>query len=141
MTRICLDTNIFIYHFEDDGHLGNQATRILERISERNDELMTASLTIGEVLVKPVELGDSYLEMRYRTLLREPIVTIVPFDAAAGVIFAHIRQDRRIKRADAIHLASAASAGCDLFITNDERLSQVVVPGIQFITSMDRAPL
>jgi predicted nucleic acid-binding protein len=102
---------------------------------------MTASLTIGEVLVKPVELGDSYLEMRYRTLLREPIVTIVPFDAAAGVIFAHIRQDRRIKRADAIHLASAASAGCDLFITNDERLSQVVVPGIQFITSMDRAPL
>jgi len=39
--------------------------------------------------------------------------------------------------ADAIHLASAAQAGTDLFLTNDKNLIGKVVPGIQFIASLD----
>jgi hypothetical protein len=29
----------------------------------------------------------------------------------------------------------------DRFITNDERLSQLAVPGVQFVASLERAPL
>jgi predicted nucleic acid-binding protein len=39
--------------------------------------------------------------------------------------------------ADAIHLASAAQAGTDLFLTNDKRLIGKVIPGIHFIASID----
>lgn len=53
--------------------------------------------------------------------------------------YATIRHDRSIKAPDAIQLACAAQAGVDLFITNDDRLSRAVVPGIQFITSLERA--
>jgi predicted nucleic acid-binding protein len=74
-------------------------------------------------------------------LLREPEVKVLVFDQAAGEIFARVRQDRAIKAPDAIQLATAAAAGCDLFITNDDRLTRVRVPGIQFIASMERAPL
>jgi len=35
----------------------------------------------------------------------------------------------------------AAAAGVDLFITNDNRLSKRIVPGISFITSLKEAPL
>jgi predicted nucleic acid-binding protein len=47
--------------------------------------------------------------------------------------------DRTIRPPDAIQLACAAQANVDLFITNDDRLSHKVVPGIQFVTSLDKA--
>jgi len=42
---------------------------------------------------------------------------------------------------DAIRLSCAAAAGVDLFIANDARLHAKQVAGIQFIVSLDRAPL
>ena len=141
MSRIFVDSNIFIYHFEDPGARGLRATEILRRIGQRGDELMASALALGEVLVKPIEFGNAVLEAHYRALLRGPLVALAPFDANAGEIFARVRQDRKIKVPDAIHLATAASAGCDLFITNDDRLTNAFVPGIKFIVSMDNAPI
>jgi len=39
--------------------------------------------------------------------------------------------------ADAIHLACAAQAGVDVFLTNDQGLARQIVPGIQFIAGLD----
>jgi len=39
--------------------------------------------------------------------------------------------------ADAVHLACAASAGMDLFLTGDGDLQKLYVPGIQFIADYD----
>jgi predicted nucleic acid-binding protein len=141
MSRIFLDSNLFIYQLEDMGPRGERANIIFERLSGRKDTVLTSTLTLGEVLVKPLRTGNRALEMRYRELLREPEVRVLTFDRAAGEIFARIRQDRAIKAPDAIQLATAASAGCDLFITNDDRLTAAHVPGIQFIVSMERAPV
>jgi hypothetical protein len=59
----------------------------------------------------------------------------------AARIYAQLRRDRTLSPPDAIQLSCAANGRCDLFITNDERLSRRIVPGIQFITSLDRASL
>ena len=42
---------------------------------------------------------------------------------------------------DAIHLACAASRNINLFITNDKRLLGKNIPGIDFIASLETAPL
>ena len=51
------------------------------------------------------------------------------------------RKDRSIRPPDAIQLACASAARVDLFITNDERLSRKVVPGIHFIQSLATAAI
>lgn len=142
MSRVFLDSNLFIYLFEDTaGPRGTRTQEIFEGLSRRRDTVMTSTLTLGEVLVKPIRTGDRALEAKYKSLLREPEVKVLAFDRAAGEIFALIRQDRSIKAPDAIQLATAAAAGCDLFITNDDRLTFVRVPGIHFIASMEKAPV
>jgi predicted nucleic acid-binding protein len=73
-------------------------------------------------------------------ILRSPGITVLPFLENAAEAFARIRRDKNIKPPDAIQLAIAAVAGCDLFLTNDERLMSVTVPGIHFITSFEKAP-
>ncbi len=47
-----------------------------------------------------------------------------------------IRATLGVSPADAMHLAAAAQAGTDLFLTNDNRLVGKFVPGIQFIASL-----
>jgi len=139
MSRVFFDTNLFIYFLEDDGERGARVTEILERLSERQDELLTSTFTLAEVLVKPLAAGDEAWASRYEKLLNTPGVVMVPFDRSCARIYARLRQDRGVKAPDAIQLSCAASAKCDLFITNDDRLSRKLVPGIQFITSLDKA--
>ena len=107
----------------------------------RNDRLFTSAITVGEILVKPISDGNTLLAERYRKLFASNQITVLLFDFAAAEAYGSIRQDRGIQPADAIQLACAASTGIDLFITNDDRLSQKSVNGINFITSLSRAPI
>ena len=45
---------------------------------------------------------------------------------------------KRIRPADAIQLAYASAARTDLFVTNDNRLSGLVVSGVTFVTGIER---
>jgi predicted nucleic acid-binding protein len=139
VSRIFWDTNLFIYLLE--GTAESARVRALrETMLRRGDELCTSSLTLGEVLVKPLEVGDTELARRFEDAIARS-ARVIPFDSAAARTFARLRADYALKPPDAIQLACAAQVETDLFITSDERLSQRVVPGIQFVTSLARAPL
>jgi len=74
---------------------------ILERIIERGDQLCTSVLTLGELLVKPIEQGRP----EDRQVLEDALTThadLIPFDRAAAVVYAQIRQDRGVKPPDAV---------------------------------------
>ena len=140
MSRIFWDTNLFVYLLEDKGELTEQVVALRERMVERSDELLTSTLTLGEILVKPTEAGDETLVRRYEQSIAAA-ATVLPFNSAAAAVFAGIRRDRSITLPDAIQLACASVAGVDMFITNDRRLSRQVVPGIHFIQSFANAVL
>jgi predicted nucleic acid-binding protein len=138
LSRIFWDTNLFIYLIEGTGERTDAVLRLRERMLARNDALFTSTLTLGEVLVKPAEENEPELAAKYEELLTAG-ATILTFDVKAARAFASIRKDRSIRPPDAIQLACAGEAGVDLFITNDDRLSNRIVQGIQFVTSLDRA--
>jgi predicted nucleic acid-binding protein len=141
VSRIFLDTNFFIYLLEGAGPHLARARRLRQAFSERRDEVLTSPMSVGEVLVAPLRKGDYALAQRYRQIFRDPAMTVLPFTEEAAELFAQIRAGGTVKSPDAIQLATAGQAGCDLFLTNDERLTGVRVKGIQFITSFDRAPV
>jgi predicted nucleic acid-binding protein len=138
VTRVFWDTNLFVYLFEG-GEFAGRVRQIRSRMLERGDQLLTSALTLGELLVKPREKSDSAVRDHDMTIRQ--IATILAFDAASAPRYASIRADRTIKAPDAIQLACAATAGVDLFITNDDRLSRKHVADVKFITSLDRAYL
>ena len=140
MSRIFWDTNLFIYLIEDFGAFSDRVVALRTRMLERGDQLLTSALTLGEVLVKPMEAGREDLQRAYEEALTTAAV-IVPLDEGAAVAYARIRKDQSIRPPDAIQLACASHAGVDLFITNDDRLSQKAVSGIHFVSSLDRAPV
>jgi len=138
VSRIFWDTNLFIYLIEDFRDLSERVTVLRRRMLERGDELCTSALTLGEILIKPLEAGNDSLARRYESVLLQG-AEIIPFDVEPARLYASIRRDRTIRPPDAIQLACAAHARVDLFITNDERLSMKSIPHIHFVSSLQRA--
>ena len=136
MTRIFWDTSLFLYLFEG-GDRGEEVQRLRERMIARGDRLLTSSLTLGEVMVRPMAAGDE-VAAKYESAMTRA-ATIIPFDAAASGRYSSLRADSSIAPYDAIQLACASAAGTDMFITNDDRLAGKVVPGVKFISSLSRA--
>ena len=140
MSRVFWDTNIFIYLFEGQGRLSQEVAALRTRMQLRGDQLLTSTMTLGEVLVKPTQAGDPARCRRYEKMILSSS-QVIPLDAAAARHYASIRCDRFIRPPDAIQLSCAASVGVDLFVTNDNRLQGKFVPGIQFIAPLDNVPI
>ncbi len=140
MSRIFWDTNLFIYLFEDYGALSKATTELRKKMLTRGDQLLTSTLTLGEILVKPIERGDVALSAKYETAVTAASV-MLSFDTKAAKIYASLRSDRALRAPDAIQLACSAAAGVDLFVTNDHRLQGRQVDGIQFIVPLERVPI
>ena len=128
---------LFIYWFEDHPHHAARVNQIQERMNARGDRLCTSVFTVGEVLTGLYRRDAAETESQVREAFGSPQIELISFTAETADRYARIRAGNRVSPADAIHLASAANAGVDLFLTNDHRLKPLTIPGIQFIAGMD----
>lgn len=87
MSRVFWDTNLFIYLLEGSGERARRVVSLRERMLARGDQLYTSALTLGEILVKPAEAGDTTLQQEYEQTLSAGAV-IVPFDQPAARAYA-----------------------------------------------------
>ena len=140
MSRVFFDTNVFIYLFEDYEPFSSIVDGVWRRMLQRGDRLVTSAMTLGELLIKPTQLGQASLAEQYDRAIRTR-GQVISFDAHVAWRYASLRATHRLRNADAIQLACAAHCGVDLFITNDLQLHKLNIPGIGFIAPLDRVPL
>ena len=137
MSRIYWDTMIFIYWLEDHPQYAKRVHTIHSRMQQRHDQLLTGAFTFGEVLTGVYRKGTADRAQEARRQLQRIVAEVVPFTIDTAERYAQIRGTLGIAPADAIHLACAAQAGTDLFLTNDKRLVGKFIPGIQFVASLE----
>ncbi|WAP69910.1 type II toxin-antitoxin system VapC family toxin [Jiella pelagia] len=115
-----LDTNVFIDLIERrDGDL----KRFIERASDEQVSFFTSELTLAEVLVKPIERGQTELARMFEeTVVTSPILQVVPVSRGILRRSAMLRAELNNKLADSIHVATAVEAGCRSFVSDDKRL-------------------
>lgn len=137
MSRIFWDTMLFVYLLEEDERHSARVAEILSRMHARGDQLCTSAFAFGEILVGPYKTGDTVGSAKVTEFFQSPFMQVLPFDGNTALHYTNIRSRIRVSPADAIHLACAASAGTDLFLTNDSSLLGQTVPGIQFIAGLN----
>jgi uncharacterized protein len=138
VSRIYWDSMLFIYWLEENPQFGKRVDTIWSRMRVRNDQLITAALTFGEVLAGAYRRGaNPERVLKLRTELETAVSEVLPFTAEGADLFGRIRGALNVSSADAMHLTCAARAGTDLFLTNDKNLVGRVIPGIQFIAGLD----
>jgi len=137
VSRIYWDTMLFIYWLEDNAKFAHRIEEVHSRMKQRNDRLITASFAVAEVLAGCYRQGKPELAEASQRWLERIVAEILPFTNETSDYYGRIRAMPGVSSADAIHLATAAQAGTDLFLTSDKRLANKIIPGIQFIGALD----
>jgi predicted nucleic acid-binding protein len=137
MSRIFWDSMLFIYLLEGHPTFSSRVRQLLDRAYRRGDLLFTSYLALGEVIAGAEKSPHPQKALALRQTLDEMGFSYLPFDGGAVAPFSRLRGKQKVKIADAIHLACAASAGIDLFFTGDGQLTRLDVPGIQFIADFN----
>jgi uncharacterized protein len=141
MSRIFWDSMLIIYLLEGSAAFKARAETLLFRSRRRGDSLFTSYLALGEVLAGAAKSVDPAKTRAVHDSLGEIGFSYLPFDRGAVEPFSTLRAKEKLKVADCIHLACAASAGIDLFLTGDKQLLRLDVPGIQFIADFNSSIL
>lgn len=119
--KIYLDTNFFIGFIEDENE-------VLERFygdaAIGEAELFTSELTLLETLTGAIRDGDMEEMTAYEDWLSEAneMLRVVPISREVLRKAAEVRVTLGNKTPDAIHVATAALADCEVFVSSDRRL-------------------
>jgi predicted nucleic acid-binding protein len=132
---VAVDSSIFIYFIERNPRYISAVRPMFQAMNEGRLQVVTSSLTLLETLVVPVRAGNSVVARAYEKILTQGDgLYLVPLDLNLLRAAAHVRAVAGLKTPDALQVASALSAGCPVFLTNDGRIS---MPGLRVLQLED----
>jgi len=114
------DSNIFIYLIEENLKYLPWVHNLMDFLETHDYEIITSTLSLGELLTKPYKENRLDLVKKYKELLAN--IEMVELNCEIADSFSKIRAQYSIKTPDAIQLASALHANAQIFISNDEKL-------------------
>lgn len=121
-----LDTMLFIYYFEDAPPYARILQPLFEALERGTHRGVASTLTVLELLVKPLRERRTREAAEYRAALEGfPNLQLVPLDAAVAAEAAGLRARHALRTPDAVQVASALTGGATIFITNDRTLERV----------------
>jgi predicted nucleic acid-binding protein len=137
VSLIYWDSMLFVYMLEAHPVFSSTVDALLDNMIRRGDTLCTSVFCAGEVLAGPRRLGVQSEIDAIKRFFASGTVMVLPFTLETADRFALIRASTRVNSADAIHLAAASETGVDLFVTNDQDLRKLSIPGIKFFADME----
>ena len=123
---VFLDTAPLIYFIVGNSQYHNLLFKIFDLNDKGGFSFITSSITLLEVLVKPLKEGKSDIANQYRNILtKAPGIEVLDVTSFTSEIAAYLRAKYSFRTPDAIQLATSIEAGADYFLTNDNRIKSV----------------
>jgi predicted nucleic acid-binding protein len=116
---VYLDANPLIYSVEKHPVFGPLLQPLWQAAQAKSIDVISSDLVLMEVLVGPLKSGDAALESAYEQALFGTDMRLISITHLLLREAARLRATTKLKTPDAIHAATAAHAGCVLFVTND----------------------
>ena len=119
--RYYLDTAPVIF---DVQNVAPFAASVNAKLSVAGLTLITSEMARLECRVKPLHDGNRIMLANFDDYFAHTIAEMVPLNRAVVDLATGIRAQFNFKTPDALHVAAAVYAKCDVFLTNDYRLSR-----------------
>ena len=133
---IYLDAVAVIYSVENVQPYSELLYPLWQSAAVGRVRLIGSELLLLETLVKPIREKDFVLERAFRSILLSSDLELVPISQQILDQAARVRAASSIKTPDSIHAATALSAQCNAFLTNDKGFSRVAGLPIQVLDSI-----
>jgi predicted nucleic acid-binding protein len=121
-----LDTTLFIYHFERNPVYSPLTLELFSRIEHGAIKGLTSIITLMELLVRPYQLGQQHIAIKYEALLVNfPNLAIIDIDRDVTRLAARLRAEYNLRPPDALQVAATTLNGAQAFITNDRHMNRI----------------
>jgi len=125
-SKVGLDTALFIYHFEKHPVYSPLTQELLSEIEMGVRKGITLTITLMEIIVKPLSLGRNDVARKYETLLMNfPNMEVVDLDRDVIREAARLRAEYRLRPPDALQVSACILGGAEVFVTNDRQISRL----------------
>jgi len=126
ITRLGIDSSPIIYFVEAHPIYDPLVADVFRLIDEGTITGFTSMISLCEVLTRPYRVQNQSLINRYRSLLLESNHFVcLDIDSHIAELAARLRAKYQILTPDALQVAMAISANCEVFLTNDKNLRRV----------------
>jgi predicted nucleic acid-binding protein len=132
--KVYLDSNVVIYLIEQPPVWGPRAIARLATARANADQILASDITRLECRVGPLAKSDATMLALFDAFFAAPNVLVLPLTAAVCDRAASIRAKYGFRLGDVLNLAAAVDSGCDVFLTNDNRLSAFVDIAVEILT-------
>jgi predicted nucleic acid-binding protein len=122
---VYVDAQIIIYSVEKFPNYFPALESMWFKLKASEIKLVTSELALLETLVMPLRQADVKLVQTYEQLLLETDIQLIPISQKILRDAAILRATVNLKTPDAIHAATALSANCTFFLTNDRAFRNV----------------
>ena len=116
---VYIDANVLIYSVERIEPYRTLLELMWQQGQDGALSIVSSPILVTEVLVKPLQVGNTEIEMQYREVFASNAMRLLEASYAVFDDAARLRAESGLKLPDALHAATALRAGCELFITND----------------------
>lgn len=121
-----MDTNVFIYCFEDSQKYGEIAEYVIGQAGAGVFHAIVTPITLAELLVKPLLSDRADLADRYRSVMRNlPNIDCVALDADVGFMAGALRAKYGLALPDMFQVAAAMKSQEPTLITQDRALRKI----------------
>jgi predicted nucleic acid-binding protein len=121
--KVYLDSVVIIYYLDHAGAFQVRAAHRLAALHAAGDEIVVSDLVRMECRVDPIRKGDTLRLARFDGFFAHPDVQVVPITTTVFDRATQVRAAHGYKTIDAINLAAAVEASCNIFLTNDAQLT------------------
>lgn len=123
---VSIDTSLFIYFIERNPIYIDIVKPVFTAIDRKLIKAITSTVTLLEVLVHPIRIGNDVLAEEYRDiLLYSEGITTYDISNEISEIASGLRAKYSIRTPDAIQIATGIYYEADYFLSNDKLLKQI----------------
>ena len=122
---VYVDSVVIVYTLQGNPEFYGLLETMWAQLQAREILIVSSELVIPEVLVSPMRNGNRELTVIYENLLFNSGINLIPIDREILLLATELRVKYRLKTPDAIHAATALSANCRRFITNDQDFQNI----------------
>ncbi len=126
--KVSLDTNIFICALNEKDPRKAEARQIFEQIKENHLGTYISVLVLEEFFIRVYRQGQEKETASILDFISlDGLTNILDMNKEIALLAAKLRAEySSLRTPDAIHLASAISAGANTFITTDRRIPRKI---------------
>jgi len=121
-----LDTSLFIYHLESHPRYAPLTQLVLGEVESGRRTAVASVIALMELTVRPWQLGREAVAREYEArLVHFPNLTLAEVTRDVARQAAQLRARFELRRADALHVATALIHEASVLVTNDRKLKRV----------------